>query len=49
VGETTGEAPKLQTKLVGVTVEDDNWHKETIKYLDTTTTLTEEFVAMCRY
>jgi hypothetical protein len=49
VGKTTGEAPKLQAKLVGVTVEDDNWHKETIAYLDTTTTLSEEFVAMCRH
>ena len=49
VGKTTGEAPKLQAKLVGVTVEDDNWHKETIAYLDTATTLSEEFVAMCRH
>ena len=48
VGKTMGEAPKLQAKLVGVTVEDDNWHKETITYLDTTTTLSEEFVALCR-
>ena len=48
VGKTTGEAPGLQAKLIGVTVDDDNWHKETIGYLDTTTTLTEEFVNMCK-
>jgi hypothetical protein len=48
VGKMMGEAPKLQAKLVGVTAEDDNWHRETIKYLDTTTTLSEEFVAMCK-
>ncbi len=49
VGKITGEASESQAKLVGVTVEDENWHKETIKYLDTTTTLTGEFVAMCRH
>jgi hypothetical protein len=49
VGKTIGKAPKLQAKLAGVTVEDDNWHKETITYLDTTTALSEEFVAMCRH
>jgi Protein of unknown function (DUF3712) len=48
VGKTTGEAPKSQAKLVGVKVEDNNWHKETIMYLDTMTTLSEEFVSMCR-
>ncbi|KAE9372658.1 hypothetical protein N431DRAFT_375921 [Stipitochalara longipes BDJ] len=49
VGKTTGEAPKVQAKLVGVAVDDENWHKETIGYLDTTTTLSEEFVAMCTH
>lgn len=47
VGKMMGEAPQLQAKLVGVAVEDDNWHKEAIAYLDTTMTLSEEFVAMC--
>lgn len=47
VGKTTGEAPKSPAKLVGVDVEDDNWHKETIAYLDTSTSLSNEFIALC--
>lgn len=47
VGKTTGVAPKGEARLVGVNVQDDNWHKETIKYLDTSTSLSEEFVTMC--
>jgi len=48
VGKMMGEPPKGDARVVGVTVDDDNWHKETIGYLDTTTTLSEEFVEMCK-
>ena len=47
VGKTTGVAPKGEARLVGVDVQDDNWHKETIKYLDTSTSLSEDFINMC--
>jgi hypothetical protein len=46
-GKTTGGNPKGEARLVAIDVEDDNWHKETIKYLDMSITLSEEFSTIC--
>lgn len=46
-GTVTGEEVKGQARLVGVGVEEDSWHNETIKDLDTSVKLSDEFLRLC--
>ena len=47
-GRTTGVASKGKSMLVGVTVEEDSWNRETIGYLNAPVTVSDAFVALCR-
>jgi hypothetical protein len=48
-GTTTGtEVGEGEVRVVGLGVEEDNWNNFTLVHSDTATTLTEEFVALCK-
>jgi hypothetical protein len=46
-GNVIGGKVKGQARLVGLGVEEDNWHNETIQDLNTTVKLSDEFVSLC--
>ena len=47
IGSVTGVAPEGEARIVGLGVEEDNWNNDTMPFLNTATTLTDEFTAMC--
>ncbi|KUJ10709.1 uncharacterized protein LY89DRAFT_655491 [Mollisia scopiformis] len=46
-GTMTGEKLEGDARLVGVGVEEESWHDETIRDLNTSVKLSEEFVGLC--
>ena len=46
-GKVTDWNLKGDGRLTGIDVEDDNWHKETIKYLDIPIKLSEGLLTVC--
>ncbi|KAG0646360.1 hypothetical protein D0Z07_8119 [Hyphodiscus hymeniophilus] len=47
-GSVTGVAAEGDARIVGLSVEEDNWNNLTIPYLNTATTVTEKFIAFCK-
>lgn len=47
-GTLTGLLPEGESSIVGLGVEENNWNNETIPFLHTPVSLTDEFVALCK-
>ena len=47
-GTVTGVVPEGEAQIVGLGVEEDNWNIQTIPFLNTPTTLTDEFITLCK-
>ena len=47
MGVIAGVPVEGDARIVGLGVEEDNWNNETIRFLDTPVTLSDEFVALC--
>ena len=47
-GTVTGVAHDGEARIVGQGVEEDNWNNHTIPFIDTPTTVTDEFANLCK-